>query len=110
MANQKWTRKEHTTKGFDPTAVVTWADGSVTLTEFQQVVIIEKNGFGIAHTFRTLARLEEQMMRSAMPRTNAADPVVVNRPAAHRTWMNGRLVTSVKPLTFTLAEVTRVAA
>jgi hypothetical protein len=32
-----WQRKAFTTKCFDPTAVVIWTDGTITITEFQQV-------------------------------------------------------------------------
>jgi hypothetical protein len=32
-----WRRTTHVTKGFDPTEVVAWSDGSITIVEFQQV-------------------------------------------------------------------------
>ena len=36
-----WTRKAFTTKCFDPTAVVVWTDGTITITEFQGVYAVE---------------------------------------------------------------------
>jgi hypothetical protein len=36
-APQGWVRKEFVTRGPDPTVVVTWTKGFVTLTEFQAV-------------------------------------------------------------------------
>lgn len=53
-----------------------------------------------ASMFRTFARLEEQMMRAAMPRTSAADPQETARFSA-------RPATVALPLTYTLEEVTR---
>lgn len=59
-----------------------------------------------AHTFRTFARLEDSMIRAAMPRTAAAEAQQTeSSTAAARTWRDGRLVNAA-PLTFTLAEIT----
>jgi len=65
-----------------------------------------------AHTFRAVARLEESMIRASMPKTSAADPVLVpavRRAAATWTVRNGRAIrVAVAPsLTFALAEVSR---
>ena len=62
-----------------------------------------------ASTFRAYARIEESMIRAAMPRTSERDPQQPNTMRAARTWTAGRLVAAIMPLTFTLseAEVTR---
>jgi len=36
-----FTRRTFTTRGADPTEVVVWTDGTVTLTEFQDIVLLE---------------------------------------------------------------------
>ena len=36
-----WTRKAYTTQGPDPTAVVEWTNGRVTITEFQAVYQVD---------------------------------------------------------------------
>ena len=62
-------------------------------------------------TVRSVHRLEEQMMRAMMPRTNAADPTPLPAFAAPSTTeirarhRDSRLVRPVPALTFTLAEV-----
>ncbi len=35
-----WQRSTHVTKGSDPTQVVTWTDGTITIVEFQQVYMV----------------------------------------------------------------------
>ena len=55
------------------------------------------------NVFRTIARLEDEMVRATMPRTAAADPLPEFRPAARRTWR----VPALAPLTFTMQEVAR---
>ena len=56
-----------------------------------------------AHTFRSYARIEEQMIRAAMPRTSAADPVptFISERSKPR-WSNG---VKYVPPTYTLSEV-----
>lgn len=58
------------------------------------------------HTFRKVARAEEQMLRAMMPRTSAADPLPIETSSTPRVVVrsvNGLRL--VKPLTFTMQEV-----
>lgn len=62
------------------------------------------------HVFRKLSRLEEMMIRAAMPRTSAADPeplpvFAAPDPVVLATSATGLRL--VKPLTATLSEVAR---
>ena len=45
-----------------------------------------------AHLFRSMTRMEETMMRAAMPRTSAADPIPERKPTQtpRATWSLGR--------------------
>lgn len=58
-----------------------------------------------AHLFRTTSRLEEQMMRATMPRTNTADPKQTVAEQARATWHGAIRV--AEPLTFTMQETAR---
>jgi hypothetical protein len=60
-------------------------------------------------TFRRVERLQDDMMRAAMPRTAAADPTplvtaITGQRTARRAWSAGSLITKGA---FTLAEVAR---
>ncbi len=61
------------------------------------------------HTFRQVARAEEQMIRACMPQTSDLCPERIESPimprVSVRVLSNG--VRLVKPLTFTLSEVYR---
>lgn len=73
----EWTRKEHTTKGYDPTVVVAWSGRGITLTEFQQVVVLEKDGFGmgVLHRERLLSLVQQlaEELHAALERAHTAE-------------------------------------
>ena len=64
-----------------------------------------------ASTFRAYARVEEQMIRAAMPRTSEADPTPLRRLAEGAMGAAATIVAArpgsrlVRPLTATLKEV-----
>jgi len=62
-----------------------------------------------AATYRKFLVVEESMMRASMPRTNAADPVQLTKPADVVVIANRGNVKLVKPLTFKLGTVLTVA-
>lgn len=59
------------------------------------------------NVFKSIVRLEEQMIRASMPRTSAADPKPTTPWVdAHRAVVASRSGSRlVRPLTYTLAEV-----
>jgi len=58
-----------------------------------------------ASLYRKFLRVEDNMMRAAMPRTNAADPAQQPQRAAVVTVANRGTVKLVKPLTATVAQL-----
>lgn len=58
-----------------------------------------------ASLYRKFLKVEDNMMRAAMPRTSAADPVQPQRAAAVVVIANRGNVKLVKPLTFKLGDV-----
>ena len=60
-----------------------------------------------ASLYRKFLKVEDNMLRAAMPRTAAADPVQPVQRAAVQAIANRGGRKLVKPLTFKLAEVVR---
>lgn len=64
MSKTKWTRRETTTRGADPTVVVSWTDGEVTLVEFQTVVSVDFEthlSTGVVPTRQSLAEQQQRL-------------------------------------------------
>lgn len=60
------------------------------------------------HTFRRVARTEEAMMRAVMPKAHANSPEALEAYGyQHTTVRTARTLTSTRPLTATMQEMTR---